>query len=121
MKKIYLLSCFLLSITASRAQWNQTRGPGCNGNIEEIVIDGQDVIVATDGGMYKSSNQGALWQPINNGLVNPFIKALAIKGNTMYAGTDVITLPSGIYSSANTGNSWNLKNIGLTYPSVTAF
>jgi photosystem II stability/assembly factor-like uncharacterized protein len=64
--------------------------------------------------MFKSTNGGASFTAINNGLPVPFpgVGVLAISRsnpNTLYAGTD-----SGVFVSTDGGLSWSERNSGLS-------
>jgi len=57
-------------------------------------------------GVYKSSNGGELWTPVNNGLSDGTIDLLALgPAGTLYAST-----PAGIFKSSNGGGLWSLLN-----------
>jgi hypothetical protein len=66
---------------------------------------------SSGGGVYKSIDGGANWQPVNNGLTATGLRSLAvdpITPSTVYAG-----LNSGLFKSLNGGNSWAAINNGL--------
>ena len=71
------------------------------------------------GGMFKSTDGGATWSPVNNGLTNKSVWALAIASttpaSTTYAGTY-----GGVFKSTNGGASWSAVNSGLTNTAVFA-
>ena len=48
------------------------------------------------------------WTPVNNGLTNTDINALAINGSDIFAGTDI-----GVFLSTDTGATWTPVNYGL--------
>ncbi|MCX6162599.1 MAG: T9SS type A sorting domain-containing protein, partial [Ignavibacteriae bacterium] len=64
----------------------------------------------SDGGVYFSYDNGGSWNPVNNGLTNLNVQALAINGVNLYAGT----YNGGIFLLINNGSSWNPVNVGLT-------
>jgi photosystem II stability/assembly factor-like uncharacterized protein len=71
------------------------------------------------GGVFKSSNGGTSWAPVNSGLTVPYIHALAIDPSnpaTVYAGTS----GGGVFKSADGGTSWTPVNSGLTTTDVVA-
>jgi photosystem II stability/assembly factor-like uncharacterized protein len=94
-------------------------------NVIKISPDNPNILyVATDYGIYKSSDMGLNWHAINNGLNIPtmifpepepvFVLALAIdsnNANTIYAGTDRM----GLFKSINGGQDWYLLGIPSTY------
>jgi photosystem II stability/assembly factor-like uncharacterized protein len=69
---------------------------------------------AASGGIWKSTNSGATWSPINDFMANLFIGALAfdpLNPNTMYAGTgerfyDRSVRNAGIFKSTDGGATW---------------
>lgn len=66
------------------------------------------------GGIYKSNNEGELWQSSNNGLQNVHVYSLAFRGFDSFAGTD----NGEIYHSSDSGLNW--KKIGQTEGYVNA-
>jgi photosystem II stability/assembly factor-like uncharacterized protein len=73
----------------------------------------------TADGVYKSTNGGASWKPINSGLPSPFVTCLAIDPKTpatIYAGIAHYY----IYKSTDSGTSWQpASNSGLVISSVS--
>jgi photosystem II stability/assembly factor-like uncharacterized protein len=58
------------------------------------------------GGVYKSTNGGASWQPSNNGLGNFYVSALLIDPQTP---SNIFALTrGGVFKSINSGESWAL-------------
>jgi photosystem II stability/assembly factor-like uncharacterized protein len=73
----------------------------------------QTLYAGTDIGMYRSTDAGANWNPINSGLTAMKINALAIDSTTpsiVYAGTD-----NGVFRSTDAGNHWSSFNAGLNF------
>ncbi|MCI0555691.1 MAG: hypothetical protein L0287_32495, partial [Anaerolineae bacterium] len=70
------------------------------------------------GGVFRSINNGNNWTPVNIGLTNITVVALAINPATqdIFAGTD----GGGVFRSTDNGNSWTQVNNGLTNTAVTA-
>jgi hypothetical protein len=62
------------------------------------------------GGVYCSTNNGASWTEVNDGLAKEGIKSIVTIGDTIFAGTNT----KGIYISTNNGALWNQSNTGLT-------
>jgi photosystem II stability/assembly factor-like uncharacterized protein len=87
--------------------------------VSSVVIDPADprVIYAGTSGVFKSRNGGS-WTPLNGGLTNLYINALAISStnpNTICAATY-----NGILKTINSGASWNAYNRGLRGASINA-
>ncbi|HSP89098.1 MAG TPA: T9SS type A sorting domain-containing protein [Ignavibacteriaceae bacterium] len=67
-------------------------------------------------GMWRSSDEGASWQQVNNGLTNLFITALVINAlGHLYASTQ----GGGVFFSDDNGDNWVALNAGLTVLFVT--
>ncbi len=67
--------------------------------------------------MFLSTNNGASWTEVNNGLTNTNVFAFAVSGTNLFAGT----LGGGVFLSTNNGTSWTAVNTGLTNTYVRAF
>ncbi|MDP4219140.1 MAG: regulator [Bacteroidota bacterium] len=84
-----------------------------------LIASGTNILAANDGfyggGIYRSTNNGATWAPIHNGLPTTTIRAFAVSGKNIFAGT----AGTGIYRSTDNGASWNAVNSGLTNVIVT--
>lgn len=92
------------------AQWVQTGGPE-GAALNSIVSSGIYTYAATElGGIYKSSNYGINWIPINNGLTNFNVQALAVSDTYIFAGT----YGAGVFKSTNNGINWTLSNNNLS-------
>ncbi|MBI3597103.1 MAG: hypothetical protein HY203_08135 [Nitrospirae bacterium] len=86
-------------------------------DLKAIAIDPSTpttLYVGTDGGgVYKSTDGGASWAPINQGLTDLKVTALAIDWFTpyrIYAGTE----NGGIFSSFDYGESWMFNQAPIT-------
>lgn len=70
------------------------------------------LFAATKDGVYKSINNGGSWDTASgtgaNSLPNAPVMCLAIRGNTLFAGTS----GKGLYKSINNGDSWTQVTIG---------
>lgn len=72
-----------------------------------------NIYAGSDGnGVFRSTNAGTSWMPVNTGLTATQVGHLAIDPNntTMYAGT----AGSGMFKSYNGGARWIAMNSGLT-------
>jgi hypothetical protein len=77
------------------------------------------------GGVFKSTDDGASWGPVDTGLTSsPLVAALAIDPitpTTLYAGTYTTTgAVGGVYKSTDGGGAWGAMNAGLTTTNVWA-
>jgi hypothetical protein len=83
---------------------------------------------SASGGIWKSTNAGATWAPVNDFMANLFIGALAfdpLNANTMYAGTgerfyDRIVRNAGIFKSTNGGVTWTQLTSTANWEDVQA-
>jgi hypothetical protein len=74
---------------------------------------------ATLGGVFKSTNSGGCWNPVNDGLTDLDVQALVIDPTApgrVYAGTS----SGGVFQSTNAGAGWIAVNPGLTNRSILA-
>jgi hypothetical protein len=87
---------------------NHYNGQGWYNNV--IAVDPANASIVYSGGtnIYKSTNAGATWSTITNGIHVDF-HAIAFSGSTVYVGCD-----GGIYKSTTGGSSWTSINSGLT-------
>ncbi len=96
--------------------WEQTGGPE-GGNIWCFAVSGTSIFAGTDGGVFRSTNNGASWTAVNTGLMNSTsVYSLAISGSTLFAGTN----GGGVYRSSNNGALWTAVGIGLTNNAVSS-
>ncbi len=68
-------------------------------------------LVATSLGMYRTTDRGATWEEVNQGITGVYVSALAGSNTHVYARTWVptnlsATLSDGIYRLAPTGDGW---------------
>ncbi|MEZ5426657.1 MAG: hypothetical protein R2747_10355 [Pyrinomonadaceae bacterium] len=97
-------------------------GPGnAGGRVRSIVIDpnnGNNMWVGgVGGGIWRTSNAGTSWQPVNDFMANLAVSTMVINPNNstiLYAGTgegfgstDVLQ-GGGIFQSTDSGATWNL-------------
>jgi photosystem II stability/assembly factor-like uncharacterized protein len=69
--------------------------------IRSMTTSGKDILVAHDGGIDRSSDNGKTWAPITPSSIF-FVRTITISGNHIYAGTD-----SKIHHSADNGATWS--------------
>jgi hypothetical protein len=110
-------------ILAAEQAWSSCRGPE-GGSIRALVLDPQNpsiVYAGTElGGVYKSVDGCASWNPANSGLAyQSYILALTIdpkNPSTLYAGN----YDGGVSKSTDGAGSWRPSNRGLDSSPVKA-
>jgi len=118
-KLLFILSFASLTIIAN-AQWQQTILD--SGTVDCFAVNGSNIFAGSEYyGVYLSSDAGKTWTTVNNGLYyNPVygyipITALAIKGDTVFAGAvNPSTGLCAVYLSEDNGASWSIEDNGLT-------
>lgn len=75
------------------------------GDLFAGTFDGQISGISYGYGVFRSTNDGASWTPMNNGLNASWVNKLAINpvNNDLYAAT---LNANAVYKSSNNGNSW---------------
>ena len=130
-----LLICFLIispisfltptKVSAGINEWT-VNGPE-GGYVGTLAISpnysvDQTIFARSDGGgVFKSSDGGANWSPVNTGLTNLWVQEIAISPNyaidqTILAGT----FNGGVFKSTDGGANWNEINTGLTNTWIVA-
>jgi hypothetical protein len=91
------------------------------GGVNALAIDptsGPTVYVGTEGGgVFKTTNGGASWSAVSNGLTSTDVHSLVIdpsRSQTIYAGT----WGGGVFKTTNGGASWSAANSGMTGTNV---
>ena len=79
---IFTTSCPIL------AQWVQTNGPYGGSVVRSFAVLGTNLFAGTFGGVFLSTDNGASWTAVNNGLP-PYtdVNSLAVLGTNLFAGT----------------------------------
>ena len=75
-----------------------------------LVVKDTFIFVGTEGGVFRSTNNGMDWMAVNNGLTNLKVRALAVSDSNLFAGTS----GGGAFLSTNNGTDWTPVNNGLT-------
>ena len=60
-----------------------------------------------EGGVFRSTNSGAEWTPVNRGTTRSSTQAFAVIGSAFFAGT------FGVLCITDDGNSWTPANTGV--------
>lgn len=127
MKKI--LTLWLLCLVIAPFIYSQGNGPfiwttttESIGRVYAMAIDENNPSTmyagGLDQGIWKTTNSGANWTQINNGLLNIQVQAIAVsKSNSqvLYAGTNYGT-NEGVYKSTDGGGSWTKMINGISEP-----
>jgi ligand-binding sensor domain-containing protein len=113
-KLVITASVLMIALSAVQevgAQWVPTNGPNTQ-SIHSLAQADSNLFVATDHGVFRSSDSGASWTAVNTGLdiTAQEVYALAVQGTNLYAAT----YRSGIFLSTDQGESWTAKSNGLT-------
>lgn len=110
-----VISILPLSQTANAAlgRWSGGTPEGGGGYLEhngiQVNRSSPNILyINTDAGIYKSTDSGTTWNPINNGLSSHRVRNLVIdqeSPNTLYA----VVLSNSVFRTTDGGNSWALS------------
>lgn len=118
------MRCSIDSISWTKANNGINEFPSINAltSYDDNVYAG-----ATDNIIYKSTNMGEEWSPLNLG--NPIdsdiaISCIVVNKENIFVGTNLdsdppFNLPNGIYRSTDSGLTWATANNGLTDLNIT--
>jgi len=86
-------------------------------DITKVVVSGEVVYAAADKGLFRSTDMGDSWIPIESEAMQRFYGELAAAGNTVfYIGSGIAS--GRVFRSTDAGNSWRMFNTGLSDQSV---
>lgn len=88
-------------------------------SVQALAIAGNGAVYAGSfgHGIFRSSDRGAIWEPVGIGVTDPYILSLAVTGEgILYAGT----FRGGIFRSRDEGKTWQPVNAGLKRLEVKA-
>ena len=89
--------------------WQHASIPG-NPSVLSLAAIGNYVFAGTySTGVYLSTDNGATWTQVNNGLTALQIECLAVKGTDLYAGGE----GGGVFRTTNNGTNWTNVSSGL--------
>jgi hypothetical protein len=109
---LFLTVIFVLLPSKSGAQWVHTNGP-YGGNARALAVSGSKVFAGfSNGGVYRSNNNGNSWVQFKRGLANVEVHALmiSIPSTAIIAGTR----GKGVFISSTTTANWSPLNSGLS-------
>jgi photosystem II stability/assembly factor-like uncharacterized protein len=92
-----------------------TSGIGKNESIKSFAISGSNMFAGTGSGVYLSTNSGANWTQVNNGLTNISVDNLAAGGTNIYA-----KIGKKVFISHNNGTNWTEVFNGSMFTYLTA-
>src|SRR5439155_1114150 len=82
---------------------------GCSKDMKSRLVFLDTNIFIAGGGISRSSDSGKSWVEVDKG-INHSIAALAVSGQSLFAGT----YNGGVYRSKDNGANWTAINTGLT-------
>ncbi len=92
-------------------------GLPASNTVKCLAVKGSTLIAGTWGrGLFRSTDYGTIWQPVNGGLSDSVVLSLAVAGSTILAGTH----EQGVFVSTDDGISWAGANYGLTGRMINA-
>ncbi|MGA2295954.1 MAG: T9SS type A sorting domain-containing protein [FCB group bacterium] len=107
MKCIFTLFLFCILGSNLNAQWQECNNGLYAGNVNCIVINGNEILAGTSRGIYKSTDNCESWK--NIGFPDTNVQAVAILNNKIFVGTEYY----GLFITTNEGNTWTAKDSGL--------
>ena len=98
------------------ATWRHISRALPNDSIRGILFNSRGLFVATGHGIFKTTDKGRQWVPLNKGLTSMAIQVLIESGTgVLYVGTS-----DGAFRSDDDGRNWNPINQGLEGGEVPA-
>jgi photosystem II stability/assembly factor-like uncharacterized protein len=76
-------------------------------NVTSVIAHDGLILAGTEGGIFRSSDEGTTWEEASNGLTTPHVRWLAFHpdvSNLEFAGTE----PANIFVSHDNGGSWRV-------------
>ncbi len=98
---IAIASLILLGVRSSQAQWTADTLTN-EGRVYSFAVNGANLFAGTDSGVFLSTDNGASWTAVNNGLTIGPVYALAVNGTYLFAAIE----GGGIFRSGDNGNTW---------------
>jgi ligand-binding sensor domain-containing protein len=108
MKSLELVLLVACSASVLDAQWLRTSGL-FDGQICSVVRNGQYLFAGSDfDGVSRSSDSGAHWTLVNDGLTNKSVRSLIVSDSELFLATY-----SSVFHSIDNGNDWHPASLGL--------
>ena len=103
----------------STIPWEQTKdGAGVNITALSVVLDASGnshILAGSWTGVFNSTDNGTSWRVSTVGLGDTAISCFAIKGTTVYVGTD----SKGVFKSTDYGITWISSNNGIATTNIS--
>lgn len=110
----FVFSVFLLiSSSSALCQWVSANLP-YQGSVRCFAVKGTNIYAGTEGGVFRSTDDGVSWIAANTGIPNAAIYSLDVTGANILAGTGWF----GMFRSFDDGASWS--NVP-TFPSTDVY
>ncbi len=90
------------------ATWSTATGIPITNFMQDLLVEGDTVYVGGNGGVFKSTNQGATFAALGTGLPNG--RTITRHAGNLFAGDGGGT---GLYKSINNGLTWNPANASV--------
>ena len=106
-----LLSFPATSVIAQTEFWEPINTGLTSTDVRALAINSSDdIFAATNGGVFRSSDNGDTWTQINTGLTRTSINALAINSNhDIFAGS----FGGHVFRSSDNGDNWSEISLGV--------
>jgi photosystem II stability/assembly factor-like uncharacterized protein len=106
---------FFAGANRTLAQWLSSPGPE-GGSVTSFAASGEFLFAGTAAGVSRSTDSGATWTPVNEGLTSRSVWALSVSNEYLFAGT----YDGGVFRSGDNGGSWSAVNDDLRDTHVLA-
>lgn len=83
MKNIIAVTFLMFALNLSYSQWIPTYGPA-TGSVKCLTVSGVNIFAGTaENGIYRTTNNGANWNAVNNGITNQNILSIVTSGSNI--------------------------------------
>ena len=111
---VFALPAAALALLSGRAQGEWVQAPGPHGVRTNVLYkNGSTLYVGTDSrGVYRSSDNGAHWQPANAGIEHASISDIIVSGSNLLAAA-ANSCGVGVYKSTDSGEHWSATGLSV--------